>query len=59
MRKACKNCRAFVTGDICKNCNSTDFSDNSKGRITILDPENSEIAKKLNITKKGEYAIRT
>ena len=58
MKKVCKNCRQFVSGEVCKNCGSTDFSDNSKGRITILDPEKSEIAKKLNIKAKGEYAIR-
>ena len=31
----------------------------SKGRVVILKPEESEIAKKVNITKPGTYAIKT
>ena len=58
MKKICKSCKLFVTGDTCPNCKTSDFSDSYKGRITILDPEKSEIAKKLNIKFKGEYAIR-
>ncbi|MBS3146741.1 DNA-directed RNA polymerase subunit E'' [Candidatus Woesearchaeota archaeon] len=58
MRKVCKNCRLFVTSDICPLCKRAEFADGFKGRITIIDPEKSEIAKKLNIKNKGEYAIK-
>ncbi|HII14573.1 MAG TPA: DNA-directed RNA polymerase subunit E'', partial [Nanoarchaeota archaeon] len=34
------------------------FTETWKGRITILDAEKSEIAKKVGITVKGEYAIK-
>ena len=58
MRKICKNCKLFVTTEACPICKGTEFSDNFKGRITIIDAENSEIAKKLSIKHKGEYAIK-
>ena len=56
--KACKKCRIFVHGSQCEICNGTNFSTNWKGKIIILDPEKSEIAQKIDNTKKGEYAIK-
>ena len=35
-----------------------DFSSNWQGRITIVNAEKSEIAKKMGITNNGEYAIK-
>ena len=58
MRKVCKKCRIFVTGSECLICNGNDFTENWKGRIYIVDPNKSEIATKLNIKVKGEYAIK-
>tara|TARA_Y100000310_G_scaffold343613_1_gene452103 strand:- start:2193 stop:2372 length:180 start_codon:yes stop_codon:yes gene_type:complete len=59
MKKACKNCKIFVTGDTCPICKTKQFAENWKGRIAILDPEKSKIAEKINIKVKGEYAIKT
>ena len=56
--KACKNCRRIYEGDICPNCEKKDTSDNFKGKVEIINPEKSEIGKKLNVTKKGIYAIK-
>lgn len=58
MKKACKTCKRFVDGQECPNCKTSNFSNNWKGRIYIIDANKSEIAKKLNITTKGEYAIK-
>ncbi|MCE7736246.1 MAG: DNA-directed RNA polymerase, subunit E'' [Candidatus Heimdallarchaeota archaeon] len=44
--------------DRCPNCNSTDLSEDYSGMVLIFDPENSEIAKRLNVTRKGQYALR-
>jgi len=44
--------------DVCPNCTDSKLTENWKGRVIVLEPENSEIAKKIGITKKGEYAIR-
>ena len=48
----------FVDGPECPGCKGNQFSNNWQGRISILDPEKSEIAKKIGITVKGEYAIK-
>jgi len=58
MKKACTKCKIFVEGNECPICHSNKFSTNWKGRIYILNPEKSEIAKKINITHEGEYAIK-
>lgn len=58
--KACKICnRIFETGDKCPNCESKEFTETHKGRVYVLDPEKSEIAKKINIKEKGNFAIKT
>ena len=57
-KKACKKCKRFVEGENCPNCGSQSFTTSWQGRIYITDPENSLIAKEVNIEKKGEYAIK-
>ena len=58
MTKVCKNCKMIYEGNECPNCQSKESAENFKGKLTILNPENSEIAKNLKITKKGNYAIK-
>ena len=48
----------FIEGDECPVCKSNQFSTNWQGRLAILDAGKSIIAKKINITSKGEYAIK-
>ena len=43
----------------CPKCESKEITETFKGRIVILDPEKSEIAKKVNIKEKGNFAIKT
>jgi len=57
-KKVCTECKIIVEADACPLCKKTQFSTNWKGRIYVLDPEKSEIAKKVNHTAKGEYAIK-
>ena len=56
--KACKNCRRIVEGDVCPVCKDSELTAHWKGSITIIDPEKSELAKKMEITTPGRYAIR-
>ena len=59
-QKACKICRTIYEGkESCPACGSKEFVDNFKGRIFVLNPEKSEIAKNLKLEKKGEFAIKT
>ncbi|MCK5149482.1 DNA-directed RNA polymerase subunit E'' [Candidatus Pacearchaeota archaeon] len=57
-QKACKICKRIYEGDQCPGCESKESTDSFKGRIVVLNPENSEIAQKLNIKKKGNFAIK-
>ncbi len=58
-KKACKSCKIFVKGNECPLCKSSDVTTSWKGRIIVMDSNKSEIAQKLNIKVKGEYAIKT
>lgn len=57
-KKVCKKCRIFVKGNECPVCKGNVFSETWQGRINILDANKSEIAKKIGINVKGEYAIK-
>ncbi len=41
-----------------KGLSKDDFTSTWNGRLYIIDPAKSEIAKKSSIAKKGEYAIK-
>ena len=56
--KACKTCKLIYEGDNCPSCGKKDISDSFKGKIDIISPEKSELAKHLKINKKGLYAIK-
>ncbi|MDH5403939.1 MAG: DNA-directed RNA polymerase, subunit E'' [Candidatus Heimdallarchaeota archaeon] len=59
--KACRVCRFLIEDkkeNRCLSCNSTDLSEDYSGVVIIIDPEKSEIAKKLNVNKPGSYALR-
>ncbi|MBS3168247.1 DNA-directed RNA polymerase subunit E'' [Candidatus Woesearchaeota archaeon] len=58
-KKACKNCKIFVKGSECPICKSKDLTTSWKGRIVIEDSNKSEIAQKMGIKMKGDYAIKT
>ena len=58
-QKACRICKRIFDGDKCPSCGSKESADSFKGKTIILNPEKSEIAKKLNIKEKGSYAIKT
>ncbi len=57
-RKICKNCKLMFTEENCPGCGSNQYTQSFQGRLTILNVEKSEIAKKVGVTKPGEYAIK-
>ena len=58
--KACKICKKiYDSGDECPKCGAKEFTESFKGRVVVMNPEKSEIAQKLNIKDKGNYAIKT
>ena len=58
-KRVCKTCKIFVEESKCSFCGNNQFVTSWKGRVIVLNPEQSEIAKKLNVKKKGTYAIKT
>ncbi len=58
-KKVCKNCNMIYEGEKCPGCGSQEYSEDIKGRIIILNPSESEIAKNLKIEKEGEYSIES
>jgi len=57
-QKACKVCKRIYEGEKCSNCGSKEFTESLKGRIVVIDSEKSEIAKKIGIDEKGNFAIK-
>jgi len=58
-QKACKICNAIYEGEKCPDCESKESTEGFKGRIVVLNPEKSEVAQKLKLKKKGNFAIKT
>ena len=56
--KACKICKTIYEGAKCPECGSTEGIDTFKGKVTVINPEQSEIAKNLKLLKKGHFAVR-
>lgn len=57
--KACRTCRKIIEeGKECPLCHGTSFTTFWKGYVIIIDPEKSEIAKKMGITHTGKHALR-
>jgi len=56
--RACRSCKILTDGDTCPICKGKDLSEDYMGIIIILNPESSELAKKLGIEKPGRYAIK-
>ncbi|HDR73064.1 MAG TPA: DNA-directed RNA polymerase, subunit E'' [Methanoculleus sp.] len=57
-QKVCRQCHRVVDGEACVICGSTNLSDDWAGYLVIIDPERSDIAKKMNITLPGRYALK-
>ena len=56
--KVCRECHRVVEGESCVICGTTNLSEDWAGYVVIIDPEHSEIAKKMNITMAGRYALK-
>jgi len=58
MPRACRNCKSVTDENVCPVCKGTEFSDDYSGILVVLDPENSILAKKLEATEPGTYALK-
>ena len=57
-QKACKQCKAIFEGTKCPKCGSEEVTDSFKGKVVVLNPENSEVAKNLKIKERGSFAVK-
>jgi DNA-directed RNA polymerase subunit E" len=57
-KQACKRCKALYESGSCPICKSEQSAVSWKGRLFILNPAKSDIAKKIGIPVEGEYAIK-
>ncbi|OYT40340.1 MAG: DNA-directed RNA polymerase subunit E'' [Candidatus Altiarchaeales archaeon ex4484_43] len=55
--RACRKCHRLTEGDVCPVC-AGPTSQYWSGYLAILDPDKSEIAKKMNMKVPGEYALK-
>jgi DNA-directed RNA polymerase subunit E" len=55
--RACKSCMRLVEEDKCPVCGSP-TSQYWSGYLAVINPEKSEIAKKMEIKTPGQYALK-
>ena len=55
---ACRKCKNITSGRVCHSCGGTDLSTDWSGLIVLSNPDKSQVAKQLEFTKPGRYAIK-
>ncbi len=58
VEKACRNCRLIIEGDVCPVCKGEDLTKAFEGSILLINAEGSEVAKAINVTAPGIYALK-
>jgi DNA-directed RNA polymerase subunit E" len=56
--KACSSCHFLTKENMCPKCRTSSLSDDFSGLVIVFEPENSPIAKAMNIKEKGRYALK-
>lgn len=61
--KACRQCRRILDAEDqqkqnCPNCGGNQFTTFWRGFVVVIDPEKSEIARKIGVENPGKYALR-
>ncbi|KCZ70926.1 DNA-directed RNA polymerase, subunit E'' [Candidatus Methanoperedens nitroreducens] len=54
----CKECHRVISGQVCEGCSSTALTSDWSGYVVIIDPQRSQIAKKLGVKLPGKYALK-
>ncbi len=55
---ACRKCRTLTNEKVCPNCGSNELSNEWSGLVIVINPERSQVAKTLTISKPGRYALK-
>jgi DNA-directed RNA polymerase subunit E" len=59
-RLACRECHYVNDPDAqtCDHCGSSALTEDWAGYVVITDPEESQIAEEMNVSKPGSYALK-
>lgn len=60
-RLVCRDCHAVVEdpdAERCPRCGSSSLTEDWAGYVIILHPEDSEIAREMEVTEPGQYALK-
>ncbi|HOT94946.1 MAG TPA: transcription elongation factor subunit Spt4 [Methanoregulaceae archaeon] len=56
--KVCRECHRLVEGETCVMCGTANLSTDWSGYLVVIDPRHSQVAKKVNISTAGRYALK-
>lgn len=56
--KACPTCHFLTKENVCPKCKASGLSDDFSGLLIVFSPEDSSIAKVMNVKEKGRYALK-
>lgn len=56
--KVCRDCHRVVDGEVCSMCGTVNLTADWAGYLVIIDPANSDVAKRMNISVPGRYALK-
>ncbi|WP_342304503.1 transcription elongation factor subunit Spt4 [Methanolobus sp. ZRKC5] len=56
--QVCRECHRIINGQTCAICGSSNLSSDWSGMVIIIDPERSEIAKKIDVKVPDKYALK-
>ncbi|SFM62454.1 MULTISPECIES: transcription elongation factor subunit Spt4 [Methanolobus] len=56
--QVCRECHRIINGQTCPICGSSNLSADWSGMVIIIDPERSEIAKKMDVKVADKYALK-
>ncbi|MBN2111369.1 MAG: DNA-directed RNA polymerase, subunit E'' [Methanosarcinaceae archaeon] len=56
--QVCRECHRVISGQTCPVCGSSNLSSDWSGMVIIIDPELSEIAKKIDVKVADKYALK-
>ena len=60
-RLVCRECHRVQSSnelDACESCGSTSLTEDWAGYVVIAHPEESEIAREMEVTEPGKYALK-
>ncbi|WMW21075.1 transcription elongation factor subunit Spt4 [Methanolobus mangrovi] len=56
--QVCRECHRIIMSQTCPICGSSNLSSDWSGMVIIIDPERSEIAKKMDVKVPDKYALK-